>query len=167
MRKSRRYSNQFKEKLLAKVFSQKVPDVVGLARKADIPYHTLRTWIEMRKKKSISANDPHSPGYPKSKSAETKLQAVLDTFKMTEVEKNAYCRQHGFYTHELEEWKIQMLSGVSSPKEQKSENRQYVAEIKQLKKELNRKEKALAETSALLVLKKKANLIWGDGEDDS
>jgi len=105
---------------------------------------------------------------PKDKTAEAKLRAVSETFQMTEAEKSAYCRQHGFYTHQLNEWKTQMLSGfeVSSSKEQKSEHRQYVTEIKQLKKELNRKEKALAETSALLVLKKKANLIWGDGEED-
>lgn len=40
-------------------------------------------------------------------------------------------------------------------------------ENKALKKELNRKDKALAETAALLVLQKKVNEIWGSDEDDS
>ena len=165
MRKCRQYSKEFKEKLLAKVFSPNSPGVVKLARKAGIPYPTLTTWITMSKKKHIQpkgASSRHST----DKSAAEKLQAVSDTLKMTAEEKSAYCRQHGFYPNELDEWKTQMLTGVSSYKEQKSENRQYISEIKQLKKELNRKEKALAETSALLVLKKKANLIWGDNEDD-
>ncbi len=164
MRKCRQYSKEFKEKLLAKVFSPNAPSTVELARRAGIPYPTLITWITMSKKQPIQSNSV-TPKHSKDKSAVAKLQAVSDTLRMTAEEKSAYCRQHGFYAHELDEWKTQMLTGISSPKEQKSENRQYISEIKQLKKELNRKEKALAETSALLVLKKKANLIWGDSED--
>ena len=37
--------------------------------------------------------------------------------------------------------------------------------IKALERDLQRKEKALAEAAALLVLRKKAEAIWGDGED--
>lgn len=165
MRKCRRYSNEFKEKLLAKMFSPNAPGIVELARKANIPYNTLSTWVTMRQNKSIQFNGNCFKDC-NHKSAEAKLQAVIDTFKMTEAEKGAYCRQHGCYTHELDEWKAQMLSGINLPKKQKSENRHYITEIKQLKKELNRKEKALAETSALLILKKKAHLIWGDSEED-
>ena len=39
--------------------------------------------------------------------------------------------------------------------------------IKELERELVRKDKALAETAALLVLKKKMALLWGDGDDDT
>ena len=38
--------------------------------------------------------------------------------------------------------------------------------IKALEKELIRKEKALAETAALLVLRKKAQAIWEESEDE-
>jgi hypothetical protein len=54
---------------------------------------------------------------------------------------------------------------VSVTKNSRAEVQQLKAELKKVQKDLNRKDKALAETSALLVLKKKANLIWGDGED--
>ena len=37
--------------------------------------------------------------------------------------------------------------------------------IQELERELREKEKALAETAALLVLRKKARAIWGEGED--
>ena len=50
---------------------------------------------------------------------------------------------------------------------QDSESRGLKHEIKGLKKELRRKEKALAETAALLVLQKKVSEIWGNDEDDS
>jgi hypothetical protein len=54
--------------------------------------------------------------------------------------------------------------------EQAREQRQHFKEdkrrIKQLEKELQRKEKALAEAAALLVLRKKVQAIWGEQEDD-
>ena len=39
------------------------------------------------------------------KSAQAKLQAVFDTFEMTEQERGSYCRKQGLYTHDLDEWK--------------------------------------------------------------
>lgn len=109
-----------------------------------------------------------TPIGPKDKTAEAKLQAVIDTLRMTEEERGAYCRKHGLYTHNLEEWKKQILAGLEplQSKEDKLEYRQLKGEYKKLQSELTRKEKALAEASALLILKKKANLIWGDNEDD-
>lgn len=160
------YSNEFKEKLLAKVFSPNAISALQLAKKAGVPYPTLTSWISMRKKKQF----PASPAAisSKDKGAATKLQAVFDTQEMSAAEKGAYCRKHGFYPHNLEEWKTEMLSGVETKpsKTSQSEKRQYIAENKRLTRELARKDKALAEVTALLVLKKKANLIWGDGEDD-
>jgi len=164
MRKSTQYSAEFKEKLLAKAFSPNTPGNVELAKRAGVPYPTLYQWISMSKKKQ----SVHVPMKPQDKTAEAKLQAVFDTLQMTEEERNAYCRKQGFYPHHLDEWKKQVLAGLkpADTKENKAEYRQLTVENKKLKSELNRKEKALAEASALLILKKKANLIWGDSEDD-
>lgn len=167
MRHTTQYSAEFKEKLLAKVFSPNAASAVELAKQAGVPYPTLYTWIKMRKKgKTVkSSNDTMRP---KDKTPETKLQAVFDTLQMTKEEQSAYCRKHGLYTHHLDEWKKQVLSGLETgaSKEQKLEQRQQSVELKKLKSELNRKDKALAEASALLILKKKADLIWGVKEDD-
>lgn len=168
MKKSVEYSPEFKEKLLAKALSPNAPPIIELARKANIPYPTLYAWVyKSRQMKKIKPNENQTTR-PKDKTAEAKLQAVIDTFQMTEEERGAYCRKRGLYTHHLNEWKAQILMGLNpmDSKENKSEYRQITAENKALKKELKRKEKALAEASALLILKKKANLIWGDDEDD-
>jgi transposase-like protein len=88
---------------------------------------------------------------------------------MTEEERGAYCRKHGFHTHHLDEWKKQILEGLGATdtgKEKKSEYQKTLVEMKKLKSDLHRKDKALAEVSALLILKKKADLLWGDKEDD-
>lgn len=167
MRKVSQYSTQFKEKLLAKVFSPNAPSTVELAKRANVPYPTLYQWISMSKKsKEIKSHVAAMPS--KDNTPEAKLKAVFDTLQMTEEERSAYCRKHGFYTHYLDEWKTQVLAGLKpvDTKEDKAVYRQLTLENKQLKKDLNRKERALAEASALLILKKKASLIWGGGEDD-
>ncbi|HEX4045015.1 MAG TPA: transposase [Gammaproteobacteria bacterium] len=85
----------------------------------------------------------------------------------TETERAAYCRGHGIYINHLDEWKKQVLEslGVANTKKHKAEYLLILNEVKQLKRDLHRKDKALAEVSALLILKKKADLLWGDSED--
>ena len=53
----------------------------------------------------------------------------------------------------------------SSSKKKARRNTVDAKRIRALEKELNRKDKALAETAALLVLKKKVQEIWGDEDD--
>ena len=159
------YSVELKEKLLVKAFSSNAPSIVELARESGISYSTLYSWIYMSRKKSIE--NGIIPICPKDKTAEVKLKAVFDTLQMTEEERGAYCRKHGLYTHHLEEWKKQILTSLEAPnsKEQKAGDQKAIAEMKKLKNDLHRKDKALAEVSALLILKKKADLLWGDNED--
>lgn len=161
-----RYPVGLKERLLIKAFSPNAPSIVELARESGVSYSTLYSWIYMSKKKHIEAGV--TPMRPKDKTAEAKLQAVFDTLQMTDEERSTYCRKHGLYAHHLDEWKKQVLAGLNpvDSKEDKAEQRLQSAEIKKLKGEINRKDRALAEASALLILKKKANLIWGDGKDD-
>lgn len=167
MRKCAQYSSEFKEKLLAKVFSPNGSSTVELAKQSGVPYATLYTWIKMSKKQNV--NPQHTiPLRPESQSAEAKLRAVLDTLDKTESERSAYCREHGIYLHHLNAWKEQVINGLGSlpSKKDKVEQQELKNENKKLKSELNRKDKALAEVSALLILKKKADLLWGDEEDN-
>ncbi len=165
MRKTTTYPAQVKASILAKALAPNAPSVVELAKEFNIPYATLYTWMS-----SMLNNKPlkqvNKSQRPQDKSAQDKLQAVLETMDKTEEEKSAYCRQHGIYISHLEEWKQQMLAGLGNTNKDKSDNSQTTKEIQQLKKDLYRKDKALAEASALLILKKKADLIWGESEDD-
>lgn len=168
MRHCTQYSPEFKTKILAKALVPNAPSVIELARESGIPYPTLYRWVYMSRKKKIKS-DGNTPMRPKEQSAEAKLQAVIDTVSMTEEERGAYCRKHGLYTHHLDEWKKQILEGLgalNTNREKKSEHQKTLVEIKKLKSDLHRKDKALAEVSALLILKKKADLLWGDKEDD-
>ena len=87
---------------------------------------------------------------------------------MTDEDIGAYCRKNGIYASHLIEWRQLIVEGLkpSANKEQRQENIKLKTRVKRLESELNRKDRALAETSALLILKKKANLIWGEGKEN-
>ncbi len=82
---------------------------------------------------------------------------------------NQLCREQGIYPHHLAQWKTDFIEGKSRADKSTSraQTKQLTQENKALKKELRRKEKALAETAALLVLQKKVTAIWGSDEDNS
>ena len=80
-----------------------------------------------------------------------------------------YCRSKGLFKKQVDQWKVEALSGyqksVQTKKQQSRHRQEDKKKIKQLERELKRKEKALAETAALLVLSKKCEAIWGVDEE--
>ena len=86
------------------------------------------------------------------------------------METSKYCREKGVHLQELKRWVKQCQNAnnvkLEDPKELKDTLNNEKQKTKDLKKELRHKEKALAETAALLVLRKKANAIWGDQKED-
>ena len=100
---------------------------------------------------------------PQDWTAEEKLDAILEYEKLNEEERGKYLRERGLHSIHIERWKEAIVEGLKSSKLNKKDLREK--RIKELEKELRRKDKALAETAALLVLKKKAQDIWGDPED--
>jgi carbamoylphosphate synthase small subunit len=103
-------------------------------------------------------------------SGELKLQAIINLSIMDDQDLGQYLRSTGLYRSQVEEWKKEAQS-LMSFKQTDSQKRLNAIEkekdhkIKQLEKDLRKKDKALAEASALLILKKKANLIWGEEGD--
>lgn len=165
MRKTTIYSAQVKASVLAKALAPNAPSVVELAKEFNIPYATIHTWMSIMLDKQ-PAKKVNKSQRPQDKTAQDKLQAVIDTMNKTDEERSAYCRQFGIYINHLDDWKQQILTslGVVSTKKERAEHLQMMNEIKQLKLNLYRKDMALAEVSALLVLKKKVDLLWGASE---
>ena len=102
-------------------------------------------------------------------SSREKFLAVVATSGMNEYEKGEYCRAHGIYAEQLEMWREACIgaNGQSDGKasELRASLREETLKNRKLERELIRKEKALAEAAAILVLRKKADAIWGDVED--
>src|SRR3954467_11584886 len=86
---------------------------------------------------------------------------------MDEAARSAWCREQGLYPAELEAWKRDAIAGLGEPRAASAvEARQDRRRGKELERELHRKDKALAETTALLVLAKKLKAVFRDGEDE-
>ena len=106
---------------------------------------------------------------PQDWTAEERLNVVIACGPLADDAINQLCREKGIYPHHIKQWKNDFIKNnttADKPKKQ-SDDKQFKNEIKALQKELNRKNKALAETAALLVLQKKVNAIWGNSEDSS
>ena len=157
------YSKKLKKSIFKRLANgEKVSD---LARELNIPKNTLYTW----RKKVIKASSSTNKKVNKW-SSKDKFQAVLETSALSELETSKYCRKKGIHLEELKNWIKQCQNAnnieLEDPKVIKNDLKNEQKRNKELQKELKYKEKALAETAALLVLRKKANAIWGEPKED-
>lgn len=109
---------------------------------------------------------PKEKRRPEDWTPEQKLLAVAEASRLTDAELGEWLRRQGLHQSHVDEWRKSALEalGVGAKPSRPSPDARRVRE---LEKELTRKDKALAETAALLVLQKKARAIWGDADDDT
>lgn len=140
-----------------------------VAQQIGVGYSTLTRWMtQVNAGKLTPTPSTSSSRRPEDWSPQEQWQALLDTASLTEPELGVYCRRQGLYTHHLQHWKDAFMR-----KQDDAPTQRYKAEIRDLKdqnkvlqRELARKEKALAEAAALLVLKKKVQALYGEDEDN-
>ena len=172
------YSKAFRTLIVQKMTDPNRPDVVALAEEVGVPRSTLYRWVADAGKliPQIDVKTPptteHTQGpsrmkRPQEWSAEEKLVAVMEAAALSEEELGAFLRSKGIHEAQLQEWRELMLSGLNPGSVQRTKKKKETKHVRELEKELRRKDKALAETAALLVLKKKAQAIWGDEDDDT
>jgi transposase len=160
-----RYSNQFKEAILNKL-SQSGLSVRKFAEQEGINLSTLYSW---QKQFNVSGLVVSKISSPDKWSSEEKFAAVMETSGLSEVELSEYCRVKGLYPAQIKAWKQACIAGntptlnkrVKQTPEQKADKKR----INALERELRRKDKALAEAAALLVLGKKYDAYWEEKED--
>jgi len=167
--KMEKHSISFKVKAVEQALQRSAEETLAqCAARNGIGYSTLTNWMTQAKQGKLTVtNTVVQEKRPRDWSAAEKLQAVIESAALNEEDQGRYCRQHGLFAAQLTQWKQDMMR---SPNEQppalKAENRALKEELKQVKRELARKEKALAEAAALLILKKKAQAIFGSDADD-
>jgi transposase-like protein len=169
-----KYSPAFRTLMVQKMTAPDRPSAVSISDDIGVSISTLYRWVSEADTLCLSDNtEPLSFAEsmqrlsdmkrPQDWSAEEKLAAVLEAASLSEEEFGAFLRSRGLHDAQLQQWRDQMIIGL----EPKPAKRAETKRIKDLEKELRRKDKALAETAALLVLKKKAQEIWGDEDDDT
>ncbi|VVS95535.1 transposase [Desulfoluna spongiiphila] len=160
------YSSELKAAIVQKALSTDKSHK-AVAEENGVGISSLRRWLkEYREPGALNVRKQEKR--PQDWTAEERISALIETGNMSAEERGTWLRKHGLHTHHLEKWKTEAIKGVSteSSKAANREEHRLRQENKNLKKELHRKEKALAEAAALLVLKKKAESIWGEPEDD-
>jgi transposase-like protein len=138
-----------------------------IAEKLGVGYSTLQTWMRLAKNNKLEKPDTimSKEKSPHDWNQAQRLEAVAHCYSMDEEPLSAYCRGNGIYPHHIQEWKSEFLShNQGSEPVSKQEQKKLKQENNRLQKELARKDRALAETAALLVLSKKCQAIWEERE---
>ncbi len=155
-----RYGQAFKDRAVARLLPPESAASELVAREVGIGAGTLERWREDAQSR---------PARGRVWTAGARLEAVVATAPMNEAGKSAWCREHGVYPVELEKWRASCAAALAEPEEARASpqaTRQDRKRIKELERELLRKDRALAETAALLVLSKKVQAIFNRGEDE-
>ena len=133
-------------------------EVGAVAQEIGVSVQTLERWREEAQSR---------PARGRAWTARGRLEAVITTAALDEAGKGAWCREHGIYPAELDKWRLNATTALAEPEEARASpqaTRQDKKRIKELERELLRKDRALAETAALLVLSKKVAAIFNKGE---
>ena len=162
MRVQRHYSESFRQQALEKVYTRDSRSVRSVAEDLNMSKGTLRNWMKAEKKKSASGTMGRSKR-PTDWSRTERLQILMASHGLDEEALNAFCREKGIFRHHLEQWQAAFTAGGGV--DNRSELRELKESNKALTRELNRKEKALAEAAALLVLQKKYRALWEEKDE--
>jgi len=156
---SKKYSETFKKRAIEKALTRgNGISMAQISNDIGVASGTLYHWIEKSRKK-VTKSSYIAEKRPQDWCEAEKLEAIIETSALDATNLNSYCRRNGIYKHHIEQWKADMASNNNTP--DRAENKVLRLENKQLKKELHRKEKALAEAAAIIILQKKVKEIWG------
>ena len=163
-----KYSKEYRESILRRIMPPNSESIARIAKEEGISEQTLRNWQKRARRDGYAA--PGTDAQSEEWSTQDKFLIVVETASMNERELAEYARKKGLYVEQIKAWRDACMNANGGiAKEAARLNRALKdsqKERRKLERELHRKEKALAEAAALLVLRKKARAIWGDPEDE-
>jgi hypothetical protein len=138
-----------------------------MSKEVGVSGASLSKWVREYGNR-LSVAKPRVEKMPRSWTAEQKLKAVTETTGLEEKELGEYLRREGLHSYHLEQWRQEVVGALNQQKRTRQEISDRAKDkkrIRELERELRRKEKALAEASYLLFVQKKVQEMWGDKED--
>lgn len=163
------YSTTFRNRMVSRLVGPHAMTATALAKETGLTQATLSRWL--REASTLTTMSPKTEPPPAAKqlqewTPEEKFAVVVEAASLTEGELGAFLRGKGLTTAILDEWRTQAMTGLRGT-QQVSEVVVGSKRIKDLERELARKEKALAEAAALVILQKKVRSLLGDADDDT
>jgi transposase-like protein len=168
------YGGKFRAKMVQRMSGPVGESATALSRKVGVPQATLSRWLREAGRVGVMNERPNEPPpgvggskRPEDWTAEEKLKVVAEAVGLDDAELGVLLRRKGLHEAQLVEWRKALLGSLDKPGRKSPSVSQERKEIRRLERELRRKDKALAETAALLVLQGKARALWGDEGDDT
>lgn len=157
-----RVTREFKEAIVRKLLTRGNQSVQEFCDQQNLALSTVTRW------RSESANvlGMKSKKNKLKYSSEQILKIISETHSLAEEELGRYLRENGLHTNQLTEWRESILQSMQRAKANPNKKDERDAKIKDLEKNLRKKDAALAEASALLILQKKIQLIWPMEKED-
>ena len=159
-----RYSLAFKESLIKKVLPPESRSVRSVAKEAGISEQSLHNWLNKSKEGTLSQGDNVGGT---NRPPREKLRLLIESKAVEKDNLGHWLRENGLHSQHLTQFEQELRDMTeNNGNKDKIEMKKLKEENKRLQKELRKKEKALAEMAALYTLKKKAEELWGEVEDD-
>lgn len=161
-----KYTADFKEQALIKVLSRGSKTIGMIAEDLSMSQSTLKHWMHEMPKPTQSSTD-HSVKRPADWSMRERLWALQQSHELKDEALHAWCRQQGIFEHHLVQWHADFCSAgdVKPSGASSSELRTLKQEVTRLERQLTRKDKALAEAAALIVLHRNFQALLGEKAD--
>jgi transposase len=167
------YADNVKARMVRRMVGPDAVSATSLATETGISQATLSRWraasikdVSNAKPPSTPSTDSATPKRPQDWTSLERAQAVLAASELDENELGEFLRRQGLHREQLDEWTSALEEALAQPRQGRRSSGD-AKRIKELEREVARKDKALAETAALLVLKKKLAVLWGDEDDDT
>lgn len=155
-----KYSESYREQFLREALRPGGPGVYGLARERGIGSSMAYRWVDAARKLGAMTDDSRRP---EDRSPLEKLRVVSDASRLDDAQLGDFLRREGIHEADLERWREEALGGLAGPRPGQPPSKR----IRELERELRRKDKALAEAAALLILQKKVRALLGDVDDNT
>lgn len=161
------HTQEFKEQALRKLRERGDRTQQSIADELNISLATLKGWLQSSNTSARGLPHGETP-LPSDVQAQhwgpvERLQALLESHHLTGPELHAWCREKGLFEHQLKTWREAFCLGAEpGAREGRVALRDLQVKHDQLQREMRRKDKALAEAAALLVLQKKFRALWAD-----
>lgn len=162
------YTEGFKVRMIQRMAGSEGISATALSSEVGVAQPTLSRWLRER---SLARMPHETPEKRRAWTPTQKLRAVQEASQLSDDELGAFLRREGVHASQLNEWievvKAASLQALAPSKRSRTKKSPEQKKINALEKELNRKDKALAEVTAILALKKRIQEIWGDADDDT
>jgi len=149
------FSVAFKQKMVQRLTGRNAVSALQLSREIGVTQQSLSRWLQEARSLPIMADQPKTL---RNWSVEQKVRVLADACQLEGEELTAFLEREGVNRAEYEQWRLALDEGGAA-------STSTSKRIRQLERELARKEKALAEAAALLILKKKVDTLFGEDED--